>query len=219
MSHISSVATILGLSFLLAACSSGRASDGDLVRLCRLNARCTGIDETTCQSSVAGARDTANRQGCGSQFGAAARCTTSADECTVPPECFDENERLQACQGASPTDSGPARDGGVFVPLDTGPLSPSDLRQGAMGALEIYHLGEWRPICDDGFDMTEATVACRHLGFSGATGFSAVTGLTDTFWLDDVVCTGGESFLDQCTHSGWGSDNCSASETQAVTCF
>ena len=56
-------------------------------------------------------------------------------------------------------------------------------------------------------------------GFTGATSFSTITGESAEFWLDDVSCTGGEQFLDQCTHSEWGSHNCSSSETQAVECF
>ena len=45
------------------------------------------------------------------------------------------------------------------------------------GRLEIYKEGEWGTICGSGFGLTEARLACRHLGFKDVTNFGNVSQL------------------------------------------
>ena len=77
-------------------------------------------------------------------------------------------------------------------------------------------------MCDDYWDINEAKVVCRQLGFSGAS--SAKTsaaygqGIGPTL-LDDLKCTGSERYLWDCPHGGWGVEDCSHSEDAGVVCY
>ena len=93
------------------------------------------------------------------------------------------------------------------------------------GRIEIYHSGQWGTICDHDWELADAKVACRMLGFSGA--LRAVTNAfygkgTGTVWLDNVECTGNETSLLNCRHSNFGSValNCLDHHNDAgVMCF
>jgi hypothetical protein len=211
----------------LVGCSGSTLSDADVTRLCELNVRCSGgaISQAACESITRDQREAARAAGCAVYFGAAGRCAIRSDSCGLDSDCADHAARLESCLDTR-GDTGPGRDAGPIIMLndsgtfrDSAVVTPSSVRLGVGGAIEILHDGRWGPICDDGFSMTEAEVACRHLGFAGAAGYSTITGSSSDFWLDDVSCLGSEQWLDQCSHSGWGAHNCSASETQAVECF
>ena len=75
-------------------------------------------------------------------------------------------------------------------------------------------------ICDDSWDMNEALVVCRELGFSEGTAYSnAHFGPgSGPIWLDDVACDGSEPTLDSCTHVGYGNHNCGHNEDAGVSC-
>ena len=88
----------------------------------------------------------------------------------------------------------------------------------AAGRLEIYHAGEWRGVCDDLFRGQEATVACKQLGHAGGTYIFKMQGPSDSFWLDDVNCSGTESRLADCSHPPWGQHDCNAKEWAGVIC-
>ena len=89
------------------------------------------------------------------------------------------------------------------------------------GRLEIFYRGEWGTICDDSWDIDDANVACRQLGYKF--GVRALPGGhvphgPGRIWLDDVVCTGREQNLRSCSHAGLGSHNCVHREDAGVEC-
>ena len=69
------------------------------------------------------------------------------------------------------------------------------------GELEVYYGLQWDRICSNGWDINDANVACRELGYSGATSaeYSGAThGQHATAILNGVMCTGTESLLIDC---------------------
>ena len=89
------------------------------------------------------------------------------------------------------------------------------------GRVEVYHDGTWGTVCDDLWDINDAHVVCRQLGFSSAAYqyHSAHYGQgSGRIWLDDLRCHGGEASLSSCPHLGWGSHNCNHGEDASVIC-
>lgn len=56
------------------------------------------------------------------------------------------------------------------------------------GTLEIYHNNVWGSICFSGFTMMSASSACRQMGYTSASSYSASQASTNTVWLDQVSC-------------------------------
>ena len=89
------------------------------------------------------------------------------------------------------------------------------------GRVEVYYNGEWGTVCDDGWDLIDAQVVCRQLGFD-----SAVVVRDNAFygegsgqiWLNDMNCTGTELTIEDCSYSGWGIENCSHGDDAGVQC-
>ncbi|XP_074076013.1 soluble scavenger receptor cysteine-rich domain-containing protein SSC5D [Macrotis lagotis] len=89
------------------------------------------------------------------------------------------------------------------------------------GRLEVWHGGQWGTVCDDGWDLRDAAVACRELGCGGA--LAAPGGArfgegSGPVWMDDVGCGGGEQALQDCPRSPWGRSNCDHTEDAGLVC-
>ncbi|CAN0225112.1 unnamed protein product [Bubo scandiacus] len=89
---------------------------------------------------------------------------------------------------------------------------------GRRGRVEVFYQGSWGTICDDDWDIQDATVVCRMLGYSRAIStFTAIPG-TGQIWLDDVKCRGSEYSIFECPKSNWGVNDCFHSEDAGVEC-
>ena len=89
------------------------------------------------------------------------------------------------------------------------------------GRVEVYHNGAWGTVCDDSWDINDAAVVCRQLGYSRATSAreNAAFGQgSGPIHYDDVACTGTETRLANCSHPGIGIENCGHNEDAGVVC-
>ena len=90
------------------------------------------------------------------------------------------------------------------------------------GRLEFYYNNQWGIVCNDRWDLSDATVACRQMGFVDVTdryryGFGSGAS-SQSIWLDDVECNGSESRLIDCSHAGIGIENCDHYDSVGIVC-
>ena len=82
----------------------------------------------------------------------------------------------------------------------------------AAGLLEIFLNGEWGTICDSGFDLIDANVACRQMGYRAAVGFATafhspfgIGNHNQSVWLSDIDCRDSNGIhLLSCAHGEVG---------------
>ena len=90
------------------------------------------------------------------------------------------------------------------------------------GRVEIKHRGQWGTVCDDSWDILDAHVVCRQLGYTEAVEVRSGTKFdgqsSGPILMDNVVCKGYESALSMCSFNGWLQTNCVHEEDVGVVC-
>ena len=85
----------------------------------------------------------------------------------------------------------------------------------------MYINNEWGTVCDDGWSTADARVVCQQLGHGSPIATPWIARFpqgSGRIWLDDVSCSGRETSLAFCSHSGIGLHNCDHSEDVSVKC-
>ena len=88
------------------------------------------------------------------------------------------------------------------------------------GRIEVVFVNMWGTVCGQSWDLLDAIVVCRQLGYH--TALNATTGTfgegSGPIWLDQITCSGSESNLTQCRSSHRLSNSCSHSRDAGVIC-
>ena len=90
------------------------------------------------------------------------------------------------------------------------------------GRVEVFLLGHWGTVCDYNWDIFDAVVVCRQLGYPRAV--DATTGAafgsgSGPSWYYRVYCTGTELSLNQCSRNTYHFGSaCSHTRDAGVVC-
>ena len=90
------------------------------------------------------------------------------------------------------------------------------------GRVEVFLLGQWGTVCDYNWDLADATVVCRQLGYPKAVEaprYAAFGAGSGPSWYYRVYCTGTERNLTECSKYDYNFGSaCSHSRDAGAVC-
>ncbi|XP_038068817.1 deleted in malignant brain tumors 1 protein-like [Patiria miniata] len=89
------------------------------------------------------------------------------------------------------------------------------------GRVEIYRGGSWGTICDSNWNVTDAGIVCRQLGFSDALEAKSAAHFgqgSGPVHMDGLACEGSEEKITDCPSHCWEETSCSHSHDAGVIC-
>ncbi|KAJ8017942.1 Neurotrypsin [Holothuria leucospilota] len=89
------------------------------------------------------------------------------------------------------------------------------------GRVKVFVNDVWGTVCDDLWELLDATVVCKQLGYQ-----TALAGPTEGYfglgtgpiWMDNVQCRGTEVSLSECNQPPLGEHDCRHFEDAGVAC-
>ena len=102
----------------------------------------------------------------------------------------------------------------------------NSLNSSHFGRVEVQYKGVWGTICGDSWDLRDADVVCRQLGYERALSAPRDTTFryptpgqnTGQIWLDEVNCEGNETSISDCNHLGFAAHDCRYYFDAGVVC-
>ncbi|XP_013380180.1 SCO-spondin [Lingula anatina] len=152
--------------------------------------------------------------------------------CTSSTTCgrgYSVRSRICAPSGNSTACLGPSEDSTICMEIDcTAPVRLVNQLSYGEGAVEVYHgKAGWQNVCSDGWDIFDAHVVCKQLGFAGASNSTGVVfeeseknrpQRSVPYGLSMVDCAGNETTLQSCPHDVIKRRTCSSNKAAFVSC-